>query len=424
VTPARDSTLPDAPREAAHERHSTKDEIGFELPKPASVSRGRAVLAAAAVAFVLGGAFFFAFLPNRRSRTALSDAAHTEHAALPRVDVVTPKEAGTSRTLRLPATIRPLEETVLYSRADGFVADWKVDIGDKVKADQVLAVLETPELDQQILQAKAQLAQAEASTKQAAANRDFSRSTLDRYKRLAAEGLSTQQDLDEKAAQAQVNLANVDVAAANVGTQKANLARLYKLKSFASVTAPFAGTVTARTVERGALVVAGNSAPLFKIAATDPVRVFVDVPQDMAPSVKIGEPASITVREFPGKVFEGRIARSTGALDQTTRTLSTEIRVPNPDGVLLTGMYVEASLTLPVPHRTFELPATAVSTGANGVRVQVVDGSGLVHFVPVVLDRDLGSTMHVASGLDGTERVLKLASAGLADGTRVEVATK
>jgi RND family efflux transporter MFP subunit len=180
--------------------------------------------------------------------------------------------------------------------------------------------------------------------------------------------------------------------------------------------------VTARTIERGALVMAGNSAPLFKIAAMDPVRVFIDVPQDVAPSIKIGEPAGVTVREFPGKVFEGKIARSTGALDQTTRTLSTEIRVPNPDGVLLTGMYVEASLTVPVPHRTFELPATAVSTGANGVRVQVVDASGFVHFVPVVLDRDLGSTMHVASGLDGTERVLKLASAGLPDGTRVEVA--
>jgi RND family efflux transporter MFP subunit len=408
----------------AHERHAPKDEIGFALPKPASVSRGRLVLTAGVVVALLGGAFFFAFLPNRRAKTTLAETSHAERTALPRVDVVTPKEAGTSRALRLPATIRPLEETVLYSRANGFVADWKVDIGDKVKADQVLALLETPELDQEIMQAKAQLAEAEAGTKQAAANRDFSKSTLDRYKRLAAEGLSTQQDLDEKAAQAQVNNANVDVAAANVGTQKANLARLYKLKSFASVTAPFAGTVTARTIERGALVVAGNSAPLFKIAATDPVRVFVDVPQDMAPSVKIGEPASITVREFPGKVFEGRIARSTGALDQTTRTLSTEIRVPNPDGVLLTGMYVEASLTLPVPHRTFELPATAVSTGANGVRVQVVDGSGLVHFVPVVLDRDLGSTMHVASGLDGTERVLKLASAGLPDGTRVEVATK
>jgi RND family efflux transporter MFP subunit len=408
----------------AHERHAThatKDEIGFELPKPASVSRGRALLAVGGVVALLGGAFFLGFAPNQRAKATLVEAAHTERTALPRVDVVIPKVAGASRSLRLPATVRPLEETVLYSRANGFVADWKVDIGDKVKADQVLAVLETPELDQEIMQAKAQLAEAEAGKKQAAANRDFSTSTLARYKLLAAEGLSTQQDLDEKSAQAQVNLANVDVADANVGTQKANLARLYKLKSFASVTAPFAGTVTARTVERGALVVAGNSAPLFKIAATDPVRVFVDVPQDMAPSIKIGEPASVTVREFPGKVFEGKIARSTGALDQTTRTLSTEIRVPNPDGVLLTGMYVEASLTLPVPHRTFELPATAVSTGANGVRVQVVDGSGVVHFVPVVVDRDLGSTLHVASGLDGTERVLKLASAGLADGSRVDV---
>ena len=422
MTTARDSTLPESAREAPHERHATKDEIGFELPKPASVSRGRALLVLGVVVVLLGGAFLFAFLPNRRAKEALLAAAHTERSVLPRVEVVTPKEAAASRSLRLPATIRPLEETVVYSRADGYVKDWKVDIGDRVKTDQVLAELETPELDQQIMQAKAQLAEAEAGKKQAGANRDFATSTLERYKLLAAEGLSTKQDLDEKAAQAQVNLANVDVADANVGTQRANLARLYKLKSFATVTAPFAGTVTARTVERGALVVAGNSASLFKIAATDPVRVFVDVPQDIAPSVKIGEPASIAVREFPGRVFDGRIARSTGALDQTTRTLSTEIRVPNPDGTLLTGMYVEASLTLPVPHRTFELPATAVSTGANGVRVQVVDAGGLVRFVPVVLDRDLGSTMHIASGLTGTERVLKLATAELSDGSRVEVA--
>lgn len=425
MTTARDSTIPESTAEGAEglaARSPRRDELGFDLPKPAVVTRGRVLLVALAVLGLLGAAFAVAFVPSRRGRAALLEAVHTERTALPRVEVVKPKEAAASRSLRLPATIRPLEETVIYSRANGFVADWKVDIGDKVKADQVLAELETPDLDQEILQAKAQLAEAEAAKKQAAANRDFAKSTLDRFGKLAAEGLATQQELDEKSAQAQVNLANVDVAEANVGTQKANLARLYKLKSFATVTAPFAGTITARTIDRGALVVAGNSAPLFKIAATDPVRVFVDVPQDMAPSIKVGSPASISVREFPGRVFEGKIARSAGALDQTSRTLSTEIRVPNPDGTLLTGMYVEASLTLPTPHRTLELPATAVSTGAKGVRVQVVDASDTVRFVPVVLDRDLGATVHVASGLDGTERVLKLVSADLAEGSRVEVA--
>jgi membrane fusion protein (multidrug efflux system) len=413
--------LPGADRQ---ERHAKKDEIGFELPRPASVSKGRLVIVGVVAAAVLGGVFLVGFLPNRRARTELAQSTEAAHAALPKVDFVMPRESTSMHSLNLPAAVRPLEETTLYSRADGFVKNWKADIGDKVKEGEVLAELETPELDQELAQARAQLAQAEAATKQAAANSDFARSTFDRYTKLNAEGLATSQDLDEKKSQVQVNLANVDVANATVGTQKANLARLYRLKSFASVTAPFAGIVTARLIDRGALVVAGNSAPLFKVAATDPVRVFVDVPQDLAPSVKVDQPASIAVREFPGKPFAGKVSRTSGALDPASRTLTTEIRVPNPDNVLLTGMYVEASLSLPIPHRTFEIPATAVSTGAKGVRVQVVDDSGAVHFVPVVIERDLGSTVFVSSGLNGGERVLKLASAELADGAHVEATQK
>jgi membrane fusion protein (multidrug efflux system) len=419
-TMAQDSSEEPRP----HERHVKKDEIGFELPKPAAVSKGRMVFVGVGAAAILGAVFLVAFLPKQHAKSALAESAQAERTAAPKIDVVTPKPSISTRSLNLPATIKPLEETTLYSRADGFVKDWKVDIGDKVKEGQVMAELETPELDQELSQAKAQLAQAEASTKQALANRDFANSTLDRYKKLNAEGLATSQDLDEKAAQAQVNIATVDVADATVGTQKANLSRLYKLKSFASVTAPFAGIVTSRMIDRGALVVAGNSAPLFKVAATDPVRIFVEVPQDLAPSVKVDQDATVQVREFPGKPFAGKIARTSGALDPASRTLTTEIRVPNPDNVLLTGMYVEASLNLPVPHRTFELPATTISTTAKGVRIQVVDGENTVHFVPVVVERDLGATVVVSSGLNGDERVLKLSSAELADGSKIEPVLK
>jgi membrane fusion protein (multidrug efflux system) len=415
--PAETAETPDGP--GAPRKH---DEIGFALPEPAKVTRGTAIGLSIAVTVALSALFLVAFLPRTRSNARLAESTKAIHAALPRVEVIVPKVSSSVRSIVLPGTTKPLEETVLYSRANGFVRAWNVDIGDKVKEGQPLVQLETPELDQEILQARAQLAQAEAGIKQATANADLSRSSLDRYKKLAAEGLATQQQLDEKSAQAAVDVANVDVAQAMIGTQRANLARQGKLKSFASVTAPFAGTITARMVERGALVVAGNSSPLFKLSATDPVRIYVDVPQDVAPSVKPELLAEVTVREYPGRVFRGKITRTSGALDSATRTLSTEIRVPNPDNALLTGMYTEVSLSLPVPHKTVEVPATSVTTGENGVRVQVVEADGTVRLVPVVIERDLGASVQISSGLTGSERVVKLASAELVDGSRVQVA--
>jgi RND family efflux transporter MFP subunit len=258
--------------------------------------------------------------------------------------------------------------------------------------------------------------------KQASANRGFAKSSLERYKKLSAEGLASQQDLDEKTAQSEVDIANVEVAEANVRTQQANIARLGKLKSFATVTAPFAGTITARMVERGALVVPGNSAPLFRLAAVDPVRVFLDVPQDAAPGVVAGLDVSVTVREYPGRVFKGTVSRTAGALDAASRTLSTEVRVPNGDGTLLAGMFADAALTLRTPHHTYEVPSTAVLTGAKGVAVQVVLPDDTVRLTPVVIEQDLGATVRIASGLAGGERVVKLSSPGMADGTRVEIA--
>ncbi|HVW25592.1 MAG TPA: efflux RND transporter periplasmic adaptor subunit [Polyangiaceae bacterium] len=415
VPPSAKAALP-------HERSAANDEIGFALPEPAKVSGTRVAFVLLGVVLVLGVLFAVGYLPKVQARTALVQATVAEQTAAPRVAVVAPKEGSSSHSITLPGNVKALEETTIYSRANGFVKEWDVDIGDKVKAGQRLALIETPDLDQEILQASAQLAQAEASVKQATATRDLAKSSLDRYKKLSAEGLATKQELDERSAQADVDVANVEVANATVRTQRANLARLGQLKSFATVTAPFAGTITARMIDRGALVVSGNSAPLFKLAALDPVRVFVDVPQDAAPGVSAGLDVAVSVREFPGRVFKGTVSRTAGALDPASRTLSTEIRVPNPDGQLLTGMYAEAALTLPTPHRTYELPATAVLTNAKGVGVQIVQPDGAVHLTPVVIEQDLGATVRISSGLQGGEQVLKLSTPGLADGTKVEIA--
>jgi RND family efflux transporter MFP subunit len=179
--------------------------------------------------------------------------------------------------------------------------------------------------------------------------------------------------------------------------------------------------VTTREAQRGALVTAGNATPLFKIAATDLVRVFVQVPQDLAPSVRNGLDAHVTVREYAARVFDGKVAHAAGALDPATRTMNTEVRVPNADGALFAGMYAQVSLTLPVPHTIYELPATALVTDAKGVRVVTVTPEGTLKLVKVVVERDTGPSVQIASGLEATDRVVKLASADLTDGRPVDV---
>ena len=314
----------------------------------------------------------------------------------------------------------PLEETTIYSRANGYVQKWLVDIGDKVAEGQLLAEISTPELDQELAQARAEVVSAEATVTQAKANRDYSHTNLERYQLLAPTGVASQQELEQKRAQAAVDVANVDVAIAAVGGKQANIRRLLQLKGFAKVVAPYAGTITSRTIERGALVTAATG--MFKIAIVDPVRVFVDVPQDVAPSVRADTVAKVTVAEFPGRVFEGAVTRTAGALAPASRTLKTEVRVPNHGGELLTGMYAEVELSLPSPHRAYELPATAVMTDAHGVRVAIVTADHHVRLVPIVIERDTGATVRVSTGINEHDTVVKIASANLADGMVVEEA--
>jgi RND family efflux transporter MFP subunit len=310
---------------------------------------------------------------------------------------------------------------VLYPRANGYIEHFDVDIGDRVKEGQLLAVIETPELDQQLDQARAQLAAAEASLAQAKANRDYSLTSLERYKRLKPAGVASQQELDQRQSEALVSNSNVAAAEAAVEVQHAEIRRLMRVKSFARVTAPFAGLITQRTIDRGSLVTQGNATPLFRLIVADPVRVFVQVTQDVAPSVRTGMPAKITVREYPGREFEGTLARASFALDSQTRTMTVEVRVPNPKNELLVGMYSEVLLSLPVPHKAYEITSTALYNDASGLRVAVVDPNDTLRFRKIVIERDTGATLQISNGLNEDDRVVRLASATLQEGMRVKV---
>jgi membrane fusion protein, multidrug efflux system len=407
---------PHEPREAAR-----PDDLGFALPPPATFTPARAAILLGLAAAVGAAAFVGGWLPKKQARAALEEETRVQND-VPRVQLVVPKLGTSDRSLTLPGSVQPVEETVLYPRASGYVRSWSHDIGDRVKEGDVLAEIDTPELDQELVQAKAQLAQAEAGLLQAQANDAFSKQNLDRYKRLTPAGVASEQDLEQKAAQAKVDEANVAVGRANVEAQRANIQRLVRLKSFARVTAPFAGTVTLRSVDRGALVTAGNATPLFRVANTDPVRVFVQLPQDVASGVKVDVPAQVSIREFPGRAFEGKVTRSAGALDMGTRTMTTEVRVPNPKSELMPGMYATVALSLAVPHRVFSVPGTALLDDAKGLRLATVTAENKIHLVPVTVERDTGAAIEIASGIDETTRVVKLASAELVEGRVVEVA--
>jgi RND family efflux transporter MFP subunit len=393
------------------------EELGFELPAPAQASRARVLVI---LALVVGGAGVFGYLRQHKARGENPVIAHETGPA--RVEVMKASVLSSDRALALPGIVKPLEEAKIYSRSQGYVRRWLADIGDKVKEGQLLAEIDTPELDAQLSQARAQLASAKASVKQASAQRDFAKTNSAPYETLADQQLVSRAQLEQTQAQAATDEATVAAADANVNAMEANVRRLQELQGFAKVVAPFAGTITSRSIDRGSLVGEGGATPMFTLVATDPVRIFVDVPQSVAPSVKVGTDATIAVREYASRTFAGKVTRSAGALDPELHVMSTEIQVPNSDGALLPGMYVQASLTLPVPHRVLEIPATALYSDAAGLRLATVDAQNRVHFVPITIERDTGATLWIATGLTGDERIIKIAVPTLVEGDAVEVA--
>jgi membrane fusion protein (multidrug efflux system) len=396
------------------------DDLGFALPAPIAVSKKRIFALVLVVGVALAIAFVVGYVPRHEQQRALVASNVTTESQKPRVQVLAAKPVTSDKALSLPGTVTPLEQTTIYPRATGYVRRWLVDIGDKVEEGQLLAELDIPESDAELGVARAQLTQAEAGLELATANLALAQLNLTRAQNLSQKNLIAKADLDQQQATAVGNQASVSVAKANVEAQRANVKRLADVRSYARVVAPFAGRITERNIDRGALVTAGNSTPLFRIVAIDPVRVLVQVPQDVAPGVNVGLAANVTARGYGARAFPGKVARAAGELDPALRTMNTEIRVANPDGALLPGMYVQASLNLSSPHRVLEIPATALYNDAHGLRVATVE-DGKVHFVPIVIERDTGATIQVASGLTGNESIVKVAVASLAEGDLVDV---
>jgi RND family efflux transporter MFP subunit len=393
-----------------------------ETVAPRRSWRKRRLWIAAAVVLVLAAGFFAGWLPRRLARAKLAAATPAAPVA-PRVSVVKAVAVDAGRLLTLPAALSAKEQTLVYARANGYVSRWLVDIGDRVKKGQLLVQLDTPELDKQLAQAQAALSQTMAALAQAQANRDYAYVTARREAELFAKSLISAQENDQAQTQAAVWDANVNAAKANVAAQRANVGQLEQLVSFGKVHAPYDGTITRRLVDVGTLVNAGagsTAAALFEIASTDPMEAYVDVPQVFAPSIRVGSEAKVAVKNFRGRVFTGRVTRTAGALDPASRTLRTEVDLPNPKDELLAGMFVEVSLDVAVSHSVIRVPSSAIIADARGVHVAVVDGSGKLHLVAVTTGLDNGSTIDVVAGLSGGEQVIAAPPSDVTDGMQVQ----
>ena len=333
-------------------------------------------------------------LPRIQARTALR--RETAEMAVPSVVVVQPKRSAPAQEIVLPANVQAFADAPIYARTNGYLKRWYVDIGTRVKEGQLLAEIDTPEVTQQLRQSLADLATTQA-------NLNLSKITADRYAGLLMTDSVSKQESDNAAGDYEAKQANLQSAQANVK-------RLQELQSFQKIYAPFSGVITARNTDVGALIDSGSSGgvrtELFHIVQPDKLRVYVSVPQVYSQAAKPGLTADLTVSEFPGHPFVGKLVRTANAIDPTSRTLLVEIAVNNPTGQLFTGSYAEVHLKLPTAASAFILPVNTLLFRAEGLRIAAVGGGQKVELKPITLGHDFGSEVEVIAGLDGNENVI------------------
>jgi RND family efflux transporter MFP subunit len=357
-------------------------------------------------------AFFAGYIPLQKRTALIEGEAYQEERALPRVEVIQVGRSSRQSELQLPGNIQAVTEAPVLARADGYINRRMVDIGDRVKAGQPLVEIEAPEMDEQIRQAKANVQQTQASLDQALANfqqgksdTDLARVTAQRWSSLAARGIVSAQENDQYQAQYQSRAANLQALEKAISAQRgtvaaaeASVARLQRMQTYLLVKAPFDGVITMRNVDVGALVNTGATL-LFRIAQTATLRAYVNVPQTNASSIRVGQPARLTVSNLPGRSFTGAVARTANSLDPTSRTMLVEILVPNADGALLPGMYAQVDLGSARANPPLLVPTDALIVSAAGSSVAVVRPDHTVHLTRIEAGRDYGDRLEVISGL-------------------------
>jgi RND family efflux transporter MFP subunit len=352
---------------------------------------------------------------------ALKKEAAAAYSAAPNVDVITARSAAFGQDLVLPGQTAAWYETTIYARVSGYVAKWTVDIGDHVKKGQVLAIIETPELDAELGAARAQLKASEAQVSARQAEAEFSKSTNERW-RDSPKGVVSDQERESKKADYESANARLYAANAQVALDKSKVDQYTALAQFKQVTAPFDGTITERKIDIGNLVAAGSGStttPLYRMAQTDPLRVFVDVPQSSAVELmKPGVPAEIRAAGPSGGVFKGAITRSAESLNTEARTMRVEVDLPNADHALLPGTYVSVAFKLQ-PGGLVEVPAAALIFRSNGAQVARVDANGKIEFRDVSIGRDNGSLVELSSGIKPGDRLVLNISSQIAQGQSV-----
>ena len=375
---------------------------------PASTSATPVTLSryAIVVLVIVAAAFVIGLLPRLRQRREVGAA--TRQLAVPFVTVVSALPGRTTTPVSLPAEIRPRMEAVILARATGYVKQWHVDLGSNVTEGQVLAELDTPELTQELARAVARVNETDAAV-------DLARKSAARWEEMRKIRVVSVQEADERASELVLRTAQLESA-------RADVRRLESLIGFARLTAPFAGTITARRLEVGQLVTAGNATELFRLAQTASLRVFVRVPQTLAASIAVGQTADVSFNELPNQKFPATVVRTSGALDPASRTLLTELELPNPEGRILPGGFAQVRFSDVHPEPLLTLPANTLLFRNEGPTVALVRADGRVELRAVTLGRDLGPSLEILNGVGREDRIILNPADSITEGTQVAVA--
>ncbi|HKD73597.1 MAG TPA: efflux RND transporter periplasmic adaptor subunit [Candidatus Acidoferrum sp.] len=386
------------------------DERTQPLNDPGGPSRRKnplfLVFLAIVIALVVAGAVLM--FQRRSEYQAL--ASNTEALAVPTVAVIHPTAESGNEDLVLPGTLQAFVESPVFARTNGYLKKWYHDIGSRVNKGELLADIDTPEVDQQLSQARADLNTAEA-------NANLSQITASRYSELLKTDGVSKQEVDNA-------IGDLEAKRATVESFQANVRRLEELESFKRIYAPFSGVITRRNVDIGTLVNAGNggaSQLLFILAQTDPIRVYINVPEMYAASIHAGLGAYLVLTQYPGRKFEGNVVRNAEAIDLSTRTLLTEVDVPNRPGELLPGGFAQVHLLVKVSGQRVQVPVNALLFRAEGLRAVLIDSNHRAHLQPIVIGRDYGNTLEVLSGLNADDWIVLNPPDSLEDGQEVHV---